>query len=287
MKNNPIIIIGAGRSGTNILRDSICAVKGFETWPCDEINYIWRHGNIQKKNDRFTADDATPEVKKFIQNQFQKLEKEFDAEFVVEKTCANSLKIPFINQIYPEAKYIFIAREGHDVASSAKQRWTAPLEMGYIMKKVKYVPKSDIIHYGLRYFINRVKKIFSKEKRLAYWGPLYPGMLDDLKNDSLIEVCAKQWRACVETAVSDLKTLNPEQVYFVKYEDFVLQPTEEMKKIFQFLGYKNAPEEVIKESVKKVSPRSVGNYKKHLSQQEIDLIEPIIQPVIDNIYKKL
>src|SRR5690606_30479253 len=169
MKNNPIIIIGAGRSGTNILRDSICAVKGFETWPCDEINYIWRHGNIQKKNDRFTADDATPEVKKFIQNQFQKLEKEFDAEFVVEKTCANSLKIPFINQIYPEAKYIFIAREGHDVASSAKQRWTAPLEMGYIMKKVKYVPKSDIIHYGLRYFINRVKKIFSKEKRLAYW----------------------------------------------------------------------------------------------------------------------
>src|SRR5690554_2656967 len=129
MKNNPIIIIGAVRSGTKIVRDSICSVEGFETWPCYEINYIWRHGNIQKKTDRIVADDVTTEVKKFIKNQFKKLEKEFGPEFVVEKTCANSLNIPFINEIFPDAKYIFIAREGHDVASSAKQRWTASLEM--------------------------------------------------------------------------------------------------------------------------------------------------------------
>ena len=43
----PLIIIGAGRSGTNILRDSLCKVDGVVTWNCDEINPLWRHGNIR------------------------------------------------------------------------------------------------------------------------------------------------------------------------------------------------------------------------------------------------
>ena len=50
----PLIIIGAGRSGTNILRDTLTSLSGFETWPCDEINPIWRHGNL------FWPDDEIP-----------------------------------------------------------------------------------------------------------------------------------------------------------------------------------------------------------------------------------
>lgn len=36
----PVVIIGAGRSGTNALRDALTALPEFETWPCDEINPI-------------------------------------------------------------------------------------------------------------------------------------------------------------------------------------------------------------------------------------------------------
>lgn len=286
MKNPPIIIIGAGRSGTNILRDSICRLEGLKTWPCDEINYIWRHGNITKDTDRFTEKEAQPEVKKFITKEFQKFEKASGAEYVVEKTCANSLKVPFINAIFPGAKYLFLVRDGFDVSSSAKQRWTASLEMKYIFQKAKFVPIGDIPYYGFRYLMNRVKKLFSNEKRLAFWGPIYPEMMNDLKKDALIEVCGKQWKECVETAYSDLSLLCKEQVHYMKYENFVTHPIAELKKATQFLGFEFSEEELTK-AVGKVSPRSIGNYKKHLSKEEITKLEKIIPSTMEMVYNKI
>lgn len=286
MKNPPIIIIGAGRSGTNMLRDSICNLEGVETWPCDEINYIWRHGNITMATDRFTEKEARPEVSKFIKKQFEKFEKESNADYVVEKTCASSLKVPFINEIFPEAKFVLIVRDGHDVASSAAKRWTASLELKYIWKKVKYVPVSDIPYYGFRYFVNRVKKMFSKEKRLAYWGPLYPGMIKDLMDKSLIEVCARQWSECVEYAHSDLSKIDSSRVYKLKYEDFVSKPAEELEKVLGFLNI-NATQGEIENAVSKVSVRSVGNYKKHLDKEAIEKLERTVAPVMQSVYGKM
>jgi len=286
MKNEPIIIIGAGRSGTNILRDTLCRLTGLKTWPCDEINYIWRHGNIRKESDRFTTDNLTLKIQKFIQRKFDRFEKSSNAEFIIEKTCANSLRVPFINSIFPNAKYIFIIRNGFDVASSAKLRWTASLELKYIFKKAAYIPTEDIPYYGFRYFINRIKKLFSKEKRLSFWGPLYPDMKYDLKRDSLIEVCAKQWRACTETAYNDLRSLTEGRVHYLKYEDFVTAPLSEMQKIARFLGIEFTNEE-LKKVIGKVSSKSVGSYKRHLAEEEIIAIKPIVAPVMEDVYQKV
>lgn len=283
MHNNPIIVIGAGRSGTNILRDSLCRLSGLETWPCDEINYIWRHGNISRDTDRFTAVEANPRTIEFIKRKFNEFSEESGAEYVVEKTCANSLRIPFINEIFPNAKYLLIVRDGFDVVSSAKIRWKASLEMMYILKKVKYVPLADMPYYGGRYFINRIKKLFSKEKRLAFWGPIYPGMKNDLKKDTLTEVCGKQWKECVTTSYNDLKELADGRFYALKYENFVKEPVAEFNKITKFLGFSFSEKE-LKQAVGKVSPKSIGNYKKHLNQDEIQRLTPIISPVMETIY---
>ena len=48
-----VIIIGAPRSGTNMLRDALTALPDCGTWPCDEINYVWRHGNVGFPSDEF------------------------------------------------------------------------------------------------------------------------------------------------------------------------------------------------------------------------------------------
>ena len=39
-------------------------------------------------------------------------------DVLVEKTCANSLRVPFVEKIVPEAKYIFIVRDGEVWTSS-------------------------------------------------------------------------------------------------------------------------------------------------------------------------
>ena len=60
MQNMDLVIIGAPRSGTNMLRDVLTSFDGIGTWPCDEINYIWRHGNVRYPSDEIPADRATP-----------------------------------------------------------------------------------------------------------------------------------------------------------------------------------------------------------------------------------
>lgn len=283
MKNPPIIIIGAGRSGTNILRDSICSLPGLETWPCDEINYIWRHGNLKKSTDRFTAEDARPEVRKYIASEFAKFRQSSGAEQVVEKTCANSLRVDFINETFPGARYIFITRNAYDVSSSAMVRWSAPLDLAYILKKARYVPLMDIPYYASKYFMNRLKKLFSKEKRLASWGPVYPGMKQDLRQLSLAEVCAKQWQACVEIAFEDLEKINPQQVYQMRYEDFVTEPVVQLKKVMSFLG-RDVSDAELQEAVGSVTPRSIGNYKKHMDEATLKRLEVIVEPTMKKIH---
>lgn len=69
----PIVIIGAPRSGTNMLRDALCQVSGPGTWPCDEINAVWRCGNGRHPTDELRLEHARPEVKRYIRRAFDRL----------------------------------------------------------------------------------------------------------------------------------------------------------------------------------------------------------------------
>jgi len=89
----PVIIIGAPRSGTNMLRDALTGVPGVSTWPCDEINYIWRHGNKRHPSDEFTPEMVTSDIRRYVNHRFDRVASRCHAHTVVEKTCANSLRM--------------------------------------------------------------------------------------------------------------------------------------------------------------------------------------------------
>lgn len=270
-----IIIIGAPRSGTNMLRDVLTSFKGLGSWPCDEINYIWRHGNVSYSSDEIPSALATKRVKKYIRNQFEKLAHKKNIDCVVEKTCANSLRVPFVNEVLPDAKYIFIYRDGVDAVGSAKLRWTANLELSYILQKVRFVPKADLPYYAIRYLWSRAYKLFSKEKRLAFWGPALDGMDKLLEQHSLNEVCALQWQRCVDKAEEAFVQMPQEQVIKIKYERFVSSPKEELTKILDFVNY-NASEEAISHSVLNVSDKNVGKGREMLGADEVSQLETLI-----------
>jgi len=60
---------------------------------------------------------ARPKVVKNIRQAFEKYERTHGG-VVVEKTPSNVLRIPFINEVFPEARYIHIYRNGYDSVSS-------------------------------------------------------------------------------------------------------------------------------------------------------------------------
>jgi hypothetical protein len=274
----PIVIIGAGRSGTNMLRDLLTQLDGFGTWPCDEINYIWRHGNLTHPNDEFTAEQARPEVKRFIQHKFQLLARQYQLQHVVEKTCANSLRVRFVNEIVPDARYLFIVRDGRDVVASALKRWSAPLDPTYIAAKARYVPPTDIPYYGARYLGNRIYQVFSKEKRLAFWGPRFAGMEGLLRTESLPVVCAHQWRRCVERAAEDFQAIAPSRVFSLQYEQLVSEPVKTLEAVLDFLQVE-VKASTLAELTRTIVPNSVGKWRSDLTDEVVNEIEPIIQPL--------
>lgn len=273
---HPIIIIGAARSGTNMLRDIITQLPGFGTWPCDEINYIWRHGNACYPNDEFSVEQASESVKKFIRRAFARVARKQRLRYVVEKTCANSLRVAFIEKVFLDAKFIFIVRDGRDVVASAMKRWAAPLDIPYLLKKARYLPVTDAPYYVIRYFWNRIYRLFSDEKRVSFWGPHFEGMEEMLRSRSLAEVCAMQWVCCVEKSEYDLDQLDSARVHRLRYEDFVTNPSVKLKSLAEFLNI-DFSEDDIRKLVQGVSTKSVGNWKNCLDQEALGALEPLIK----------
>ena len=93
--HNKVIIIGAGRSGTNMLRDTLVKFDACDTWDCDEINYIWRYGNRGHASDELQASNLTIKSSQYINAAFENIEKQKRCKYIIEKTCANSLRVSY------------------------------------------------------------------------------------------------------------------------------------------------------------------------------------------------
>jgi LPS sulfotransferase NodH len=276
MQYSPLIIIGAPRSGTNMLRDVLTSLPTVETWPCDEINYIWRHGNVRYPSDELRPEMARPEVRGYIRRQFDWVARKFGARTVVEKTCANSLRVGFVDQVVPDAQYIFIHRDGLDAVGSAIKRWKAELDIPYLARKTRFVPLTDLPYYGTRYFLNRIHKVISSQARLSFWGPKLDGMDDLLARYSLEEVCALQWQRCVENAAEDFAKISGDRWIEVGYEDFVQDPSKNLQRIVDLLDLE-VPPEALSDAVAHVSSQSIGKGRKALDSKTTEQLMPIIQ----------
>lgn len=279
----PVIILGAGRSGTNMLRDVLCRMPDYGTWPCDEINYIWRHGNMRFPHDAFPPELARPEVQAYLDRAFRSCARRSSCRNVVEKTCANTLRAGFVAAALPaQARFLHIVRDGGDVVASAGKRWKAKLDLPYLLKKARFVPPLDLPYYAARYLGARIYRLFDHEGRLSFWGPRYPGMEEDLQRLSLAEVCAWQWRHCVESSLADLAPLSPDRVLHLRYEEFVAAPEEQLRRIGLFLEEEWSEEER-HAAVASVSKGSVGKGARELPEDQRQAIDEIVSPLMDRL----
>ncbi|GAB3682825.1 sulfotransferase family protein [Salinisphaera aquimarina] len=275
MRYQPLIIIGAPRSGTNMLRDVLTALDGVSTWPCDEINYIWRHRNVRYPSDALPVERATPAVRAYVARRFDWVARRHDAEVVVEKTCANSLRVPFVDAVMPQARYLFIRRDGVDAVGSAMSRWKASLDIGYLAEKARFVPAMDLPYYGGRYIWSRLYRLFSSEQRVAFWGPRLDDMEALQREYSLAEVCAIQWQRCVDSAAAAFAGMPEQRWLEIGYEDFVRHPEQALERILGFLD-RDVPKERQRAVVENVRSTSIGKGRAALDDATIRQLETLV-----------
>lgn len=271
----PVVIIGAPRSGTNMLRDAISALPRFATWPCDEINLIWRHGNVHEPSDEFTRAHARPEIRAFIRRAFDRIGRRQRAASIVEKTCANSLRVDFVDAVLPDARFVYIVRDGRDASISAARRWRGGIDFAYTLRKARYVPPSDLPLYLRGFLSNRVHRLASKERRLGSWGPRFRDIDVALKELSLLEVCALQWKRCVDLSDVQLSKIQSERVYRLSYERFVQDPAEQLQQMIVALG-ETARSDEISAAVTGVTEANAGKWKTETSAEESVTLEALL-----------
>lgn len=264
-----VIIIGAPRSGTNMLRDVLTALPGYGTWDCDEINLVWRHGNRDVPSDELGVEHATPQVQRYLRAAFEKVRHRSGAPRVVEKTCANSLRVEFVHRVFPQARYIFITRDGLDAAASAVQRWHAPLDVRYTAAKARYAPPEDLVHYGWKAIAGRLRRRAPRRGIGAadhgWWGPKPHDWQELSATRPLDEVAVIQWQRCVEVARRGLASVPVDRVHHVVYEEFVRQPRTGLRDVLDFLGDPDAFDE---SAVNGVRSSSIGKGRAGFSSED-------------------
>ena len=272
----PLILISAARSGSKLLRDLLGASPACAVVPFD-VNFVWRHGNEDNCDDVLPAEAAGPRQTKYIRQTIPRLagvRARGDDRLIVEKTVSNSLRVPFVARVFPDARYVYLVRDGRAVAESTRRVWHEPTERGYLLSKLRYFPLSDF-RYALWYLRNWWKGR-SKDSRAMIWGPRYPGIERDLALLELLEVCARQWAVCNELARAGLDQLGGRQVFELRYEDLV-DGDERLAELCAFAGIEDSAP-VLAARRRLVEPGYRDRWRTALSNEEQGRLESIIGP---------
>ena len=271
-----VCVIGAARSGTKMLRNFIATHPDIGCVPYD-INYIWRLGNEHLVHDELSPDLLTPEVKRKIIKSLSKYNR--PAPFLIEKTVSNSLRVAYVNAVFPNAKFVHLIRDGRDVVESVYRQWLAPPDWRYIWEKARTFPLTDAFGYALSYAVTALKKLVVQDKgKVGSWGPRYQGIDTDIINRSLLEVCAIQWARCVKRSLTDLRDLPAGRVFTIRYEDFVQAPLVYLKEMADFIDVTSTFYAEV--DLKNVSTQNIGKGLRNLSSEQLDLVLPYLEETL-------
>lgn len=234
--SQPIILIGAARSGTKFLRDVLASSNQAKCVPYD-VNYVWRFGNEKHDDDALPLEKLDDRKRQFIRKTLKSLAKiasDDEQTVMVEKTVSNTLRLPYVHAVYPNARYIHLIRDGRAVTESAMRLWQAPPDWGALLKKLREMPLSNF-DYAFWFATNQIKGLFSKKDGGKVWGPRYVGIDEDVANLPLLDVCSLQWVNCVTSTLDALADIPPEQVKTIRYEDLV-RDEQALRDLCDFLG---------------------------------------------------
>ena len=224
----PIFILGAGRSGTTILGVVMSMHK--EIGFLNEPKALWHMihpnedvGGSYSKTDvkyRLTEKDVTADMRKIAGRLYGGFLTLTSSTRLVDKYPELSFRVPFVLDIFPDSKFIFLSRNGWDVCASI-DTWSTNHGSEHGSERHDW--------WG----VNKQKwKLLLNQ--IIEPDSYYSNCIDEIKSFTKhSDMAAIEWIATMREGLR-LRKENTGNVHFIKYEDLVSNPEIEALKLQEF-----------------------------------------------------
>ena len=257
--DRPVFIVSPPRSGSTMLFETMARAPRLFTIGDESHGLIEGVPQLSPESrgfesNRLLIEDATPAMAETLRRRFHEALRDRDGQRppaaqpvrMLEKTPKNSLRVPFLARVFPEAHFIYLYREPRQVLSSMIEAWTTGR--------------------------------FRTYPQLPGWtGPpwsllLVPGWRE-LIGRPLHEIVAAQWNAATRLLIDDLEALPVERRTIARYDALVADPTAQMRRLYAATGLDSDEAEIsLRLSKYTVSPPDADKWRRHSA--EIEAILP-------------
>ena len=257
----PVFIVSPPRSGSTMLFETMARAPGLFTIGDESHQLIEGVPELSPQSrgfesNRLLAEDATPPMAETLRRRFYEALRDREGRRptpgrpvrMLEKTPKNSLRVPFLARVFPEAHFIYLYRDPRQVLSSMIEAWTTGRFRTY-----PQLPGWTGTAWSLL---------------------LVPGWRE-LIGRPLHEIVAAQWNAATRLLIDDLEALPVERCTIARYDALLADPTAEIRRLHAAVGLDwDAAEVSLRLSKYTVSPPDAEKWRRHAA--EIEAVLPAL-----------
>lgn len=251
----PVFVVSSPRSGSTMVFEALARARGVATIGGESHALIEGVPELSPVtnglgSNRLEASSATPKVVEALRQRFLAALSDRDGNKpaegrvrLLEKTPKNSLRIPFLAQVFPEAEFVYLYRDPRETLGSMIDAWNSGR-----FKTYPGLPGWQGLPWSLL---------------------LVPGW-PQLIGRPLGEVVATQWETATRLMLDDLAALPRERVHTLRYERVVAQPDAEMHRLSTTLAldWDRPANGALPHSRYTLSPPAPDKWRRHAAELE-------------------
>ncbi len=232
--HKPVLITGSPRSGKTCVFDALSLASDFAAY--QEPLMVWNNWKSNRVDDRLDAADATADVKKYIQKKCSQFVASKDAPRYLDNLSYHALRVPFIAEIAPDAKIVYLSRDPFLCIEEMMHGWSRmPSLSFYLLQRF-----NNLNFFSWRSLGTLAKRVLNnlKQQRASgtrtTWGPVVPGLSEIVEKGNLAKICAYQWGMIDKIFQESLDKVPNLQVLQVSHDELIASPEIGMKRILEF-----------------------------------------------------